>query len=75
LGLALRLIGIDFGLPLQLHPDEWSQVEIARGMLGGDLNPHFFRYSSLTIYQLFVLDGALRASILLWSGPCGKTIS
>jgi uncharacterized membrane protein len=57
--LVLRLLGIDFGLPLQLHPDEWSQVDIARGMLAGDLNPHFFRYSSLTIYQLFALDGAL----------------
>src|SRR4051794_8510887 len=32
--LALRLIGIHFGLPLQLHPDEWSQVETARAMLG-----------------------------------------
>lgn len=59
LALGLRLLGIDFGLPLHLHPDEWSQVETARNMLGGDLNPHFFRYSSLTIYQLFVTDGAL----------------
>lgn len=59
LALGVRLLGINFGLPLQLHPDEWSQVETARNMLGGDLNPHFFRYSSLTIYQLFVIDGAL----------------
>lgn len=59
LALGLRLIGIDFGLPLQLHPDEWSQVNTARRMLEGDLNPHFFRYSSLTIYQLFVINAAL----------------
>jgi|GEM_PF-4136146 len=59
-GLVLRLIGIDFGLPLQLHPDEWSQVDIARGMLAGDLNPHFFRYGSLMLYQLFTLNGALQ---------------
>ncbi len=59
IGLGLRLIGIDFGLPLQLHPDEWSQVDIARGMLAGDLNPHFFRYGSLTLYQLVTLNGAL----------------
>lgn len=59
LGFAFRLIGIDFGLPLQLHPDEWSQVDIARGMLAGDLNPHFFRYGSLMLYQLFTLNGAL----------------
>src|SRR6187399_3320663 len=56
---GLRLVGIDFGLPLQLHPDEWSQVNSARRMLGGDLNPHFFRYPSLTIYQLFVIVGGL----------------
>jgi hypothetical protein len=37
-GLVLRLLGIDFGLPLQLHPDEWSQVEIARGMLSGEMD-------------------------------------
>src|SRR5258708_19727991 len=59
LALGLRLIGIGFGLPLQLHPDEWSQVDTARRMLGGDLNPHFFRYSSLTIYQLFVIHAAM----------------
>lgn len=58
--LTLRLVGITFGLPLQLHPDEWSQVDTAQRMLGGDLNPHFFRYPSLTINQLFVIDGSLK---------------
>lgn len=59
LAMTLRLVGIDFGLPLQLHPDEWSQVDIARRMLGGDLNPHFFRYSSLAMYQLFTIYGSM----------------
>lgn len=59
LALGLRLTGIDFGLPLQLQPDEWSQVNTARRMLAGDLNPHFFRYPSSTIYQLFVVDAVL----------------
>lgn len=59
LGLGLRIFGIDFGLPLQLNPDEWSQVETARHMLSGDLNPHFFRYSSLVIYQSFVIDSGV----------------
>lgn len=59
LALSLRVYGIDFGLPLHLHPDEWSQVETARQMLNGDLNPHFFRYSSLFIDQLYVVDSAL----------------
>lgn len=57
-GLGSRLVGIDFGLPLHLHPDEPTQVLTAQHMLTGDLNPHFFRYSSLYIYQLFTLDGA-----------------
>ncbi len=54
--LGVRLLGIDFGLPLRLHPDEPSLVLNAKHMLTGDLNPHFFRYSSLYIYQLFTLD-------------------
>ncbi len=58
-GLTLRLFGIDFGLPLRLHPDEPSQVLTAQQMLNGELNPHFFRYPSLFMDQLFVLNSAL----------------
>lgn len=67
LALCFRVFGIDFGLPLHLHPDEWSQVETARQMLKGDPNPHFFRYSSLFMDQLFVLDSILEI-ISLFSG-------
>ena len=52
IAICLRLYGIDFGLPLHLHPDEWSQVELARRVLEGHLNPGFFRYPSFTIYLL-----------------------
>jgi hypothetical protein len=44
--LGLRLYHIDFGLPQRLHPDEWSQVEVAWRISQGDFNPHFFRYPS-----------------------------
>ncbi|MCL4486521.1 MAG: glycosyltransferase family 39 protein [Chloroflexi bacterium] len=55
--LGLRLAGIGFGLPLHLHPDEPTQVLNAEHMLSGDLDPHFFRYPSLYIYQLFTIYG------------------
>lgn len=57
-GLGLRILGIEFGLPLQLHPDEWSQALTAQQMHLGDLNPHFFRYPTFFIYQLFAVDQA-----------------
>ncbi len=46
LGIAvyLRSVNLNFGLPQRLHPDEWSQVEVAWRMANGDWNPHFFRY-------------------------------
>ena len=58
LALALRLWGLDWGLPnaqhyFSYHPDEItvsaSAVSIAST---GDLNPHFFNYGSLYIYLL-----------------------
>ena len=52
LAFALRLDHIGFGLPQRLHPDEWKQVEIARRMAQGDLNPHFFRYPAGFMYLL-----------------------
>ncbi len=57
LAFCLRLVGINFGLPLQLHPDESSQVKTALQMQNGDLNPHFFNYPTLFTYQLLVIDG------------------
>lgn len=58
LGLALRLWGLDFGLPnLNCRPDESTLVHKAAGMGTGDLNPHFFNYPSLHFYVLAVLYG------------------
>ncbi|RMF92856.1 MAG: phospholipid carrier-dependent glycosyltransferase [Candidatus Schekmanbacteria bacterium] len=51
----LRLIGINFGLPLRFHPDEWSQILPALSMFDGNLHPRFFYYPSFTIYCYFIL--------------------
>ncbi len=50
-GAALRFWSVRFGLPHDLaRPDEEKIVTAALGILGGDLNPHFFLYPSLFIY-------------------------
>lgn len=51
IAVALRLWGINFGLPYLYHPDEPGYVTIAQNMLKtGDLNPHFFNYPTLFFY-------------------------
>lgn len=71
-GLALRVRGLDFGLPnLQCRPDETTVVNVALGIAAGDPNPHFFNYPSLHLYLLAFLDGLwyLSARVLgLFSG-------
>ena len=59
LGAALRFFPIWFGLPyLRARPDEDAAVFRALGMLGGDLNPHFFHWPSLTFYAFAGLFAA-----------------
>jgi len=68
LALAIRVIGFGWGLPNagrfgSYHPDESAGqiVGAVSSILGGDLNPHFFNYPSLSIYATtavyFVLSG------------------
>ena len=55
---ALRIWGIDFGLPnTVVRPDETTLVHRALAMGSGDLNPHFFRYPSLHFYVLALVYG------------------
>ncbi|MBN2357347.1 glycosyltransferase family 39 protein [candidate division KSB1 bacterium] len=55
---AVRLWGIDFGLPNErCRPDESIIVQTALGLGRGDLNPHFFYYPSLFFYVLFFFYG------------------
>ncbi|OGL49969.1 MAG: hypothetical protein A3H37_12140 [Candidatus Schekmanbacteria bacterium RIFCSPLOWO2_02_FULL_38_14] len=59
----LRSSGINYGLPLHLHPDEWSQIEPALKMFNWDLNPHVFYYPSFLVYFLFIIFKILNALI------------
>jgi hypothetical protein len=54
LAAALRLVGIEYGLPLGLlNPDEQSIVPRAWRMVhGGGLDPHWFDYPTLVMYLL-----------------------
>ena len=61
LGAALRLYPIWFGLPYpQARPDETTVLGHAAAILGGDPNPHFFNWPSLTFYLLAGVFGAAR---------------
>ncbi len=59
LALALRVWGLDFGLPLaEARPDELTIAFQAMKFGRGDLNPHSFNYPSLFKYLMFALFGA-----------------
>lgn len=61
LALALRLVGLPYGLPYHFHWDEPTIMNRVIRMGGGDLNPHFFYYPTLLMYVLLVAQGALYA--------------
>jgi 4-amino-4-deoxy-L-arabinose transferase-like glycosyltransferase len=68
LGAGLRFFPIWFGLTYQYsRPDETEAVGHALGMLGGDLNPHFFHWPSLTFYLfagVFAVLSGIRQALL-----------
>ncbi len=55
--LALRMIGIRFGLPDLYHADEPIVVNHALAFGSGDFNPHFFNIPPLISYLLFFIYG------------------
>jgi 4-amino-4-deoxy-L-arabinose transferase-like glycosyltransferase len=58
--VAVRLVGIGWGLPYLYHPDEPNDLTRALTMLReSDLNPHWFHYGSL----MFYLYGGLMAIV------------
>lgn len=58
LAAALRLYGLEHGLPFVYNPDEANIM--ARSLsLANDLNPHYFLYPSFFLYVLFGVMGAL----------------
>jgi len=72
-GLGMRLWGLDYGLPLPMaRPDEEALVPSFVAFDGGDPNPHYFMYPTLSLYLTFgwlktVLFGA--HAIGVWDGP------
>ncbi|MEA3488885.1 MAG: hypothetical protein U9R44_00880, partial [Candidatus Omnitrophota bacterium] len=56
-GILLRVWGLGFGLPFQLHNDEPIIVNHAVAYGTGDLNPHFFIIPPLCSYLLFMCYG------------------
>jgi hypothetical protein len=56
-GFALRVIGIQFGLPHLYHADEPIVVNHALAFGTGDMNPHFFNIPPLVSYLLFFCYG------------------
>jgi len=53
LAVALRLLGIRFGLPAVYNPDEVAIMSRALAFAKGDLNPHNFLYPTFYFYALF----------------------
>lgn len=58
LGIALRTLGITYGLPAVYNPDETPILNRALTFAKGDPNPHNFVYPSLYFYLLFAWEGA-----------------
>ena len=57
--VAVRLIGITWGLPddthlFSYHPDEFHSLRGALSLALGDPNPHFFNYGSLYLYLVAI---------------------
>jgi hypothetical protein len=56
-GLALRSIGLSYGLPDVHNPDEIAIMNRALAFATGDLNPDNFVYPTFYFYALFVWEG------------------
>jgi uncharacterized membrane protein len=69
--LALRLIGLRYGLPAVYNPDEIAIMSRALAFAKGDLNPHNFLYPTFYFYVLFAWEGLTA----LWSVATGAVAS
>lgn len=49
-----RLVGISWGLPYPMHPDERNMAVAVESLkLSEHLNPHFFAYGQLPLYLAY----------------------
>ncbi|MBI4061195.1 MAG: glycosyltransferase family 39 protein [Elusimicrobia bacterium] len=62
---AVRLLGIDWGLPHTYNADEPHLIHLAVSFGGGSLKPYAFKYPTLWPYLLSACYGLY---FLLWSG-------
>ena len=72
LALYSRLVGITWGLPYPMHPDERNMAVAVQSLkFSEQLNPHFFAYGQLPLYIAyffiqflsFILQGAQKGNI------------
>ena len=61
LGFALRVVGLQYGLPAVYNPDEVSIMARALSFARGTLNPHNFLYPTFYFYVLFAWVGVYLA--------------
>jgi len=59
--VGLRFVGLSWGLPYELHPDEAVILARVATMSWSNMNPGFFMYPGLFIYQIFFLDRIVTA--------------
>ena len=71
LGLALRVVGLQYGLPHVYNPDEVSIMTRALSFAKGTLNPENFLYPTFFFYVLFAWVGAW-LGVLWLSGRVGS---
>jgi hypothetical protein len=56
-GLALRAVGLSYGLPAVYNPDEVAIMNRTLSLTQNGLNPHNFLYPSLYFYVLLAWEG------------------
>ena len=64
-GAALRIIGLQYGLPAVYHPDEVAILTRALSFAKGTLNPGNFLYPTFYFYVLFAWVGVYVAFLLV----------
>lgn len=73
LALALRIVGLQYGLPAVYNPDEVAIMARALSFAKGTLNPHNFLYPTLYFYVLFGWVGAYLGAVWLTGGVATVT--
>ena len=66
--LALRVIGLQYGLPSVYNPDEVAITARALSFAKGTLNPHNFLYPTFYFYVLFGWVGTYLGAVWLTGG-------